>query len=224
VFILSGEQFGEFMLKKLLKKLLPPEEKIFFELFSNSANACNEAAKVYCEITVKGLNEENLQKAKDLRKTSNRIARQTLRKLNETFITPIDREDIQDITSLLNKITKRIVKACFNMKVYRIKKADEYMQCQADILAKATEELIYIVSLLQKVANIKDATLSNQKLKTLESEGDDILYKALDDLYSGKYDAIDIIKFREIYKDIESALDSCCSVADEIVSVMLKHN
>ena len=212
------------MLKKLLKKLLPPEEKIFYEFFSNGANACHEAAEIYCDITRTGTNEEALQKAKALKKKSNQIAKQTLRKLNDTFITPIDREDIQDLTSLLNKITKKIVKACFNMEVYRIQKANQDMQSQADILVKATGELINIVALLQKIANIKEASENNQRLKALESEGDDILYKALDDLYSGKYEALDIIKIRDIYKDIENALDSCCSVADAIVSVMLKHN
>ncbi len=212
------------MLQKLLKKLLPPEEKIFFEFFSNSAKACHEAAKVYCDITRAGTSEENLQEAKNLKRRSSQIAKQTLRKLNDTFITPIDREDIQELTSLLNKITKKIVKACFNMRVYRIKCACEDMQAQADILVKATEEVIHIVSMLQKIANIKEAAESNQKLKAFETEGDDILYKALDELYSGKFEAIDIIKFRDIYKDIENALDSCYSVADEVVSIMLKHN
>lgn len=212
------------MLRKLLKKLLPPEEKIFFELFSNSANACHEAAKIYCDITRNGTSEENLAQARNLKRESNQIAKQTLRKLNDTFITPIDREDIQDLTSLLNKITKKIVKACFNMKVYRIEKACEDMQAQADILAKAAEELIVIVSFLQKIANIKEASESNQRLKALETEGDDLLHKALDELYSGKFEAIDIIKFRDIYKDIENALDSCYCVADEVVSVILKHN
>ncbi len=212
------------MLRELLKKLLPPEEKVFFELFSNGANACHEAAKVYCNINSKGVNEEILKEAKSLKKKSNQIAKQTLRKLNETFITPIDREDIQDLTSLLNKITKKIVKACFNMKVYRISTATQDMQNQADILVKATEELIFIVSLLRKVANIKEATESNQKLKVLETEGDDIIHKALDELYSGKYETIDVIKFRDIYKDIENALDFCYVVADDVVSVMLKHN
>jgi len=212
------------MITKLLRKLLPPEEKIFFELFTQSVNNCHNAAKVYCDITRTGINEENLAEAKRLKRESTQIAKRTLRKLNDTFITPIDREDIQDLTSLLDKITKKISKACFNMRVYRIKGANKNMQAQADILVKATEELINIVAMLQKIANIKEASEMNQTIKALESEGDDILYKALDDLYSGKYDAIDIIKFRDIYKDIENALDNCCSVADEIVSVMLKHN
>ena len=61
-------------------------------------------------------------------------------------------------------------------------------------------------------------------MKEIEAHGDEILFHAMDELFSGKYEALDVIKIRDIYKDIENALDLCFSVSDEVVNVVLKQN
>ncbi|MFH0702063.1 MAG: DUF47 family protein [bacterium] len=205
------------------EKMLPPEEKIFYTLFEDSAEVCSEIAKLFHGIMHKGFNEECVIQAKTLKHKSNDIAKQTLVQLNTTFVTPIDREDIQFIASLLNKITRKIVKACLNLKVYRLENYNENMKKQAETLVKAADELIFIVSLLRKVTQIKEVTESNQRMREIESHGDEILYKAMDDLFSGKYDALTVLKLRDIHKDIENALDLCFTVSDSIVNIVLKH-
>lgn len=131
-----------------LEKLLPPEEKIFYNYFEESTKVCSEAAKLFYNIMYDGFNEDRLIQAKRLKHTSNNLAKQTLNKLNSTFITPIDREDIQLVSSLLNKITKKIVKACVNLRVYRLKEHTENMKKQAETLVKASDELNFIIVLL----------------------------------------------------------------------------
>jgi uncharacterized protein Yka (UPF0111/DUF47 family) len=207
----------------LLASLLPPEEKIFYTLFEESTLVCLDTAKLYLDITHNGFNEEKLIDAKRLKHKSNDIAKETLTQLNATFITPIDREDIQHVACLLNKITKRIVKACVNLRVYRLENNTDNMRKQAETLFKATQELNFIVSHLQKVTNLKEATESNHRMKEIESHGDEIFYFAVDDLFSGKHDPLTVIKLRDIYKDIENALDACFSISDTVVHIVLKH-
>lgn len=206
-----------------LNKILPPEEKIFYSYFEESAKVCNDVAALYYNIMNNGFSEDKLIEAKRLKHKSNDIAKQTLIQLNTTFITPIDREDIQLVASLLNKITKKIVKACVNLRVYRLTEHNPNMKAQSATLLKATEELNYTVTHLKKATEIKEVTESNQRMREIESNGDEILYKAMDELFSGKYDSLSVIKLRDIYKDIENALDTCFSVSDEVVNIVLKH-
>ena len=144
--------------------------------------------------------------------------------LLKDFLPPIDREDIQSIATLLNKITKRIVKASLNLKVYRLENYTENMKKQAATLLKATEELQVIIHNFKKSTSIKEMTETNLKMKEIESHGDEIHYQAIDELFSGKYEALTVIKLRDIHKDIENALDSCFSVSDAVVNVVLKQS
>ncbi len=208
----------------LLAYILPPEEKIFYTLFEESAKVCNETAELYNDIVTNGLHEDHIISAKRLKHKSNDLLKETLHQLNITFITPIDREDIQYITTLLNKITKRIVKACVNLRVYRLDVYTENMKKQAQTLMQATNELGFIINKFKKVTQLKVMTESNLKMKEIETHGDEILYHAMDELFSGKYDALQVIKLRDIHKDIENALDSCFSVSDQVVNVVFKQS
>ncbi len=208
----------------LLAYILPPEEKVFYTLFEESTNVCKEAANLFNEIVTNGLTEDQIITAKRLKHKSNDLLKETLHQLNITLITPIDREDIQCIASLLNKITKRIVKAAVNLRVYRLDLYTDNMKKQAQTLMRATEELTFIIHKFKKQSSIKEMTESNLKMKEIESHGDEILYHAMDELFSGKYDALNVLKLRDIHKDLENALDSCFSVSDQVVNVVLKQS
>ena len=97
------------------------------------------------------------------------------------------------------------------------------MKKQADTLVKATAELEYIVCCLKNMCQNSVFTESHNRMREIESHGDEILYKAMDELFSGAYDALSVIKLRDIYKDIENALDTCFSVSDTVVHIVLKH-
>ena len=208
----------------LLAYILPPEEKVFYTLFEESTNVCKEAANLFNEIVTNGLTEDQIITAKRLKHKSNDLLKETLHQLNITLITPIDREDIQCIASLLNKITKRIVKAAVNLRVYRLDLYTDNMKKQAQTLMRATEELTFIIHKFKKQSSIKEMTESNLKMKEIESHGDEILYHAMDELFSGKYDVLNVLKLRDIHKDLENALDSCFSVSDQVVNVVLKQS
>jgi len=170
------------------------------------------------------MSEELVVKARILKHRGSGIERETINKLNNTFVTPIDREDIQALATMLNKITKKIVQASMNLNVYRMTSFTEEMLQQSKTILKATDELIRSVSLLKTISKTNEITASHQSMKEIESLGDDILYRAMDKLFSGEFEALEVIKLRDIYKVLESALDKCFSVSDAILNIALKNN
>jgi len=208
----------------LFEKLLPPENKVFYDCFEDSAINCNEMAKLFNQVLSDGVSEELIIKAKTIKHRGSGLERETISKLNSTFVTPIDREDIQALATMLNSITKKIAKAFFNLKVYRIKDYTEEMLQQSKTILSATDELIRSVCLIKTIAKTKEITASHQAMKEIETFGDEILYRAMDKLFSGEFKAIEVIKLRDIYKDLEGALDKCFSVSDAILNIALKNN
>ena len=208
----------------LFEKLLPPKNNVFFDCFEDAAKNCNDMAKLFNDALLNGVTEERLFKAKTVKHIGSDLERETINKLNSTFITPIDREDIQSLATMLNKITKKIVQAFMNLNVYRMTNYTEEMLQQSKTILKATDELMRNVSLLKTISKTKEITESHQSMKEIESVGDDILYRAMDKLFSGEFEAIEVIKLRDVYKVLESAMDKCFSVSDAILNIALKNN
>ena len=208
----------------LMSYIMPPEDKMFFHMFRASSEICMKTARLYDDIMNNGLNDEKKEKALKYKKKGSLSLKLTLKQLNKSFITPIEREDIQYIAVRLYKINKRIAKACLNLEVYRVKQYTEEMKEQALTLVNATEKLADIISNLKKVCDVELITKLNIEMKELETHGDDVHRKAMSELFSGKYDALEVIKLREIYKDIEKTLDTCYHISDAVLSVALKQS
>lgn len=212
---------------KLIRKLLPPDDRKFLDIyFVEQAETTHLAAVLFHEIVVKAehMNEAYYVKAKTIKHKSSDITHQTVAALNQTFITPIEREDILEITLLLNKITKRILRSAMNFRVFRINNFPEAMRHQAEVLMAATDEVRTSIGELRTLRKAKTLNESHTRMIEIERRGDEIFAQAIDSLFSGKYDALEVIKFRGIYRDIESAMDSCYSVSDTVLNVVIKNN
>lgn len=209
----------------ILEKLLPPKNKAFFEDFEKAAATCHEMAVFFEKVVENGvITEEVIVEAKHMKHKGSDIERATMHRLNDTFITPFDREDIQILACKLGKITKRLVQICLNLRVYRLESLTEPIHHQSKNILRATEELMRGISLLSTISKTREITESRSRMKEIEGYGDEIHYRAMDELYSGKYEALDVIKLRDIYKDLENVLDNCFAVSDEILNVALKNN
>lgn len=208
----------------LMSYIMPPEDKMFFTMFQDSAEICKKSAVLYDEVLHNKLTDEQKEKACSSRKKGKLAFKVTLKQLNKSFITPIEREDIQYIAVQLNKINKKIIKACLNIEVYRLTEYTEEMKEQAQTLLSATEQLGEIVKKFKKVSDVEVITKANIAMKELETLGDEIHHRAMNNLFSGKYEALDVIKLRDMYKEIENALDACFYVSDTILNVVLKQS
>lgn len=208
----------------LMSYIVPPEDKMFFIYFQDSAEICKKSAKLYDDIMHNQLNEEYKEKALKYKKKGKLSYKAILKQLNKSFITPIEREDIQTIAVQLNKINKKIIKACLNLEVYRLNNYTPEMKEQALNLVNATDKLQEIIKEFKKVSDVEHITELNIEMKEIESHGDEIHRKAMRDLFSGKYEALDVIKLRDMYKEIENAFDACFYVTDTILNVVLKQS
>ena len=193
---------------------MPPEDKMFFTYFQDSAEICQKTARLYDKIMHDKLTDEYKEKALKYKKKGKLSYKAVLKQLNKSFITPIEREDIQTIAVQLNKITKKIVKACLNLEVYRLNDYTDEMKEQALTLVQATDKLAEIVKLFKKVSDVEK----------IEAHGDEIHRRAMGNLFSGRYEALEVIKLRDMYKEIENAFDACFYVTDTILNVVLKQS
>lgn len=206
----------------IMSYILPPSNDIFYSLFEEGTKCCKQAAELLSEVLENnGITEAHIASARQYKHACSKNIKKTLEVLDTSFVTPIDREDIQEIASLLNKITKKITKVCLNLKIYNLDSYTDNLKHQAQTLIAATSELEQIFAHFKK-PTISDMTARNLKMKEIETRGDEILYAATEALFSGKYDALDVIKLRDLHKDLENALDACYGVSDAVVSVVLK--
>lgn len=203
---------------------MPPEDKMFFTYFQDSAEICQKTSRLYDKIMHDKLTDEYKEKALKYKKKGKLSYKAVLKQLNKSFITPIEREDIQTIAVQLNKITKKIVKACLNLEVYRLNDYTDEMKEQALTLVQATDKLAEIVKLFKKVSDVEKITKLNIEMKEIEAHGDEIHRRAMGNLFSGKYEALEVIKLRDMYKEIENAFDACFYVTDTILNVVLKQS
>ena len=208
----------------LMSYIMPPEDKMFFTYFQDSAEICQKTARLYDKIMHDRLTDEYKEKALKYKKKGKLSYKAVLKQLNKSFITPIEREDIQTIAVQLNKITKKIVKACLNLEVYRLNDYTDEMKEQALTLVQATDKLAEIVKLFKKVSDVEKITKLNIEMKEIEAHGDEIHRRAMGNLFSGRYEALEVIKLRDMYKEIENAFDACFYVTDTILNVVLKQS
>lgn len=211
---------------KLVRLILPPDDRKFLDFyFVEQAATTYEAAILFHEIVAKAehMNEAYYVKAKTIKHKSADINHQTVAALNQTFITPIEREDILQITLSLDKITKRILRSAMNFRAFHITKFPEAMNHQAEILMAATDEVKTAIAALRTLRKTNVLNESHTRMIEIERRGDEIFADAIEDLFSGKYDALDVIKFRGIYRDIESAMDYCFSVSETVLNVVIKN-
>lgn len=211
---------------RLIRMVLPPDDRKFLDVyFVDQALTTNDAAALFHEIVAKAehMNEAYYVKAKTIKHKSADITNQTVTALNQTFITPIEREDILEISLLLNKITKRILRSAMNFRVFRINNFPEAMRDQAEVLMAATAEVKTCIEGLRTLRKANTLHESHTRMIEIERRGDEIFAQAIDDLFSGRFDPLDVIKFRGIYRDIESAMDYCYSVSDTVLNVAVKN-
>lgn len=203
---------------------LIPKEMVFFDLFEEAARNAHQGALALSDLLEDFRNvPEKVKKIKDIEHAGDKITHTTIEKLNQTFITPLDREDIHELICRIDDIIDLIDTAVARMNLYKIDRPTEDAKALAKVLVKATQ---IIVDLLPKMRNLKLSSSLLQDciaIHTQENEGDRIEQHALAALFEGGQDPIYIIKWKDIYEELESATDRCEDVANVIEGIVLKN-
>jgi hypothetical protein len=202
--------------------LIPREEK-FFRLFEEQAAYNVEAARVFRDLVAEwNLESPAFDRLRDLEHEADITTHEIKDRLNRTFITPFDREDIHRLCSELDDVVDLIESIAFRMRVYRLSRTTEDLAQLADVLWQATEAVRKAVRELripEKKRRLLDHCI---EVNRLENAGDQVLGTALGRLFHGSPDPIQVIQWKEIYEVTETAIDRCEDVANTLESIVVK--
>ena len=201
--------------------LFPRDEK-YFERFNELAVRVREAAR----ILQKFFRGESgvptvLGEVKRLEHECDEISHEILRGIDQTFITPIDREDIHRLAVRLDDVIDLIDGTVRRLDIYRVDAPTPISKALSELIVKTTAELVEAVALLRKQKGVMDHCI---EIKRLENEGDIVYHDAVASLFANGLPAIEVIKWKDVYDNMERCIDSCVAVAHVLESVVLKHS
>ncbi|MDQ1707529.1 MAG: uncharacterized protein QOJ88_740 [Pyrinomonadaceae bacterium] len=204
-----------------LLNFLPREEQ-YFDLFIQMTLYISAAARELKEMLADKNQdfEEYAQRIKGLEHACDELTHTISTRLNKSFITPFDREDIYLMSTALDDIVDLIDDAARAIIIFDVREITDYARSFADVIERMAEQLKEIVAMLQKPKNVTQRLV---ELHRLENEGDDIYHAAIAALFRGSHDALTVVKWKEVYEKLEAAVDRCENVANIIESVIIKH-
>ena len=204
---------------------LKPKKPIFFELFSESAKFVVEGAEVLAKAVNSPNNaQENLQELKAIESKGDEVTRSLLDKLDKSFSTPMDREDIMKIATNLDDILDFIYATYLKMVLYDAINPTQTALKMVEIISKVAYKVNGAVKLLDNVPGHHQQLINLcMEINSLESVGDEIFQEGTSYLFKNVKDPIELIKWKEIYEHIEELLDLCEDLGDLIKGVVLKY-
>jgi predicted phosphate transport protein (TIGR00153 family) len=202
-----------------------PRDTNFYDLFERGAAKVHEGVQLLEDLVKDFINVPlKAKRIKDVEHEADLITHETVAKLNKTFVTPIDREDIHGLISSLDDILDHVEAAADKFSLYRVQNVKEDATLLADILLRTTQEVRNTIGLLRELKG-SDLVLQHCiEINRLENEGDFVYRSAIAKLFERGDDPLEVLKWKEIYESIENAIDSCEDVANVIEGVVLKNS
>src|SRR3970040_1891005 len=203
----------------MLKQLIPKEEK-YFEDFNEMISHISEMAKYTNQLFSSDIIDLSLLlKIKPLEQRCDELSSKIIKRLNKTFITPFDREDIFALVKRISAISDMLLGASNRVETFNITEKIKYTDKISAIIFQQ------IIELGIAIQDIKARRINECKaVNDLESEADKIYQQANKDLFEGEKDAIKLIKEKEILDILERTSDKCQSAANIILSIFIKNN
>jgi predicted phosphate transport protein (TIGR00153 family) len=204
-------------------RLLPRDEK-FFDLFSAVAGFAVESAALLQELLRAEPARRNaiVDQIKRLEHEADQVTHEVVTRLDRVFITPLDREDIHLLASRLDDVVDLIDGTARRLTMFRTGKAPEGAFLIADVIGRAVTQLQVAVRSLEKNkgGTVLEACV---QVKRLEEEGDSLYHEWLGRLFEGAPDPLEVIKWKELYDNLEKTLDDIEDAANVLESISIKH-
>ena len=201
-----------------------PKEENFFEYFEELADKISEGGQLFMEMTQKkDYSESIVTKLKQIEHEADGITHKTYERMHKTFLTPIDREDIYALVNKMDSIMDVIEATAIRIHLYKVKKPSNEIIIQARILNEAIKKVKGIVHALRNMKNSEMILSGCVEINTLENEGDVALRTIMADLFAQEKDAIELVKWKDIYQLLEEAIDVCEDVSNIVEGIVLKH-
>src|SRR6266513_410072 len=198
----------------------------FYDLLEASAQQADSSVHHLVDLLGKleeGNSPQYLLAFAENRREDKRITQQLTEELSKTFITPLEREDIQALAASLYKIPKTVEKIGERMLICPQDLPTPSFARQVQLLDQAAEAVLAMVKQLRKGMNVRTAREMNAKLQNIEGQADELELELLRDLYQGNYDPKHIIFLRDLYELLEKVIDRCRDAANVVIQVVLKN-
>ena len=199
-----------------------PKEEQYFSLFAQMTSYIYDAASALVEMLgdKKGDYTGYVKRIKEIEHECDDLTHTVSTRLNKSFITPFDREDIYLLSGALDDIVDLIDDAARALVMYNVREATGYARQFGDVLQRMAVQLHEVVSTLERPAGIAPRLV---EIHRLENEGDDLYHEAIGELFRDTPDPLRVIRWKDIYDKLEGAVDRCEQAANIIESVIIKH-
>ncbi|HEY5583047.1 MAG TPA: DUF47 family protein [Ruminiclostridium sp.] len=200
------------------------KEELFFDYFIETCELICKAASFLDDLTNNYVNvNEKISRIEDLEHACDNNVHKILHELNKSFITPIDREDIFTIAKELDNITDDIETAAHRFSMYNVKEVRPEALTLTKLIVKATEELKNVMIEMKNMKKSKKLQNYIIEVNDVEDEADTIFRDAMANLFITEKDAVEVIKWKEIFELLENTIDACEDVANIVEGVVMKH-
>ena len=201
-----------------------PKDEGFFDILEEASENVVKGAKAFRELVSHwSLDSELIPQIREIEHEGDRMTHEVIDRLNRTFITPIDREDIHGLAKELDDVIDIIQATMDRMQLYRIETSSPILVQMVEVLLKSTEVVDKAIKSLRDMKHTRRTLDFCIEVNRLENEGDAIFKTALGELFSEKRDVLDIIRWKEVYEAAEFANDKCEDIANIIEGIIVKN-
>jgi len=201
-------------------RILPRDEK-FYDMFTELATRLTASATLLHELFMSpGELSAKVSKIKGLEHEADNLTHDIIDRIDRTFVTPFDREDIHALASELDDVIDLIDGTARRATIFRIQQTRPAAVVLAEVLARAAST---VEEGVRDMKSSKHVYAISEKLKMLEEEGDAVYHDAMGALFAEGGDALEVVKWKDLYDKIEDALDQCEDVGNVLQSIALKN-
>ncbi len=201
---------------------LTPREDGFFQLFAEAASNLVTAARLLVDLISDGADREHIaEKMRACEHLGDDRTHEIMRRLNESFITPFDREDIYRLASNLDDVMDFMEAAADLVVLYQVDQLPKEVIRQVEVLERAAELTAEAMPSLRSMRDLSEYWI---EINRLENQADQVYRRLLARLFSGDYDALTVLKLKEVIDQLENAADAFEHVANTIEAIAIKES
>jgi len=210
-----------------LKKLLGKDDK-FFDLLEAGAEEAKASVDLFSSFLKKiadgKVPASSLDDFIQSRRKEKRIRHMMMEELSKTFVTPLEREDIEALSFALYRIPKQIEKIVERLSIYPGRIPHVAFMRQAELMSQAADAVTFMVKQLRGGTTIEKIRSASERLQFAEGEADKVMLSLLKELYHGPYDAKELVILQELYEMAEQAVDRCRNAGSIVTQIVFKHS
>ena len=200
----------------------PPVDGTFYDLLTRSATGLIGGADLLAKMLVDGADRPTVAKQmREAEHAADETTHEIVRRVNSTFVTPFDREDIYALASGLDDVMDYMDEAVDLVNLYEVERLPKELANQVEVIQRCAELTAEAMPRLQAMKNLEEYWI---EINRLENAGDKSYRRILAKLFSGKYDALEVLKLKDIVDSLEKAIDAFEKVANIVEQIHVKES